>query len=82
MSKRDTNRYKLTQDGKVLQYGVTDNPERRKQEHKEDGKQFSRMEVVGPKVTRETAERWEEERLASYRKSHRGRNPRYNKTDK
>lgn len=82
MRKRNTYRYKLNQGGKVVQYGITDDPERRKQEHKDDGKQFNQMKIVGPIVTRDSAERWEEERLESYRRTHRGRNPRYNKTDK
>ena len=80
--KRDTYRYELKQGHKVVYYGITNEPERREEEHKEEGKKFSRLIVKGPIVTEETAEKWEEDRLASYRKSHRGRNPRYNKTDR
>jgi len=46
------------------------------------GKRFRSMNVVGPAVTRDGAEKWEEERLEQYRKSHGGKNPRYNETDK
>ena len=43
MAKRDTLRYKLVHDGRVVYYGITDDPERRREEHKEDGKEFDTM---------------------------------------
>ncbi len=82
MAKRDTFRYKLVDKGKIVQYGITDDPERRREEHKGDGKQFDSMRIVRPAVTEKSAEKWEEERLEDYRGNHQGRNPRYNKTDK
>ncbi len=82
MSDRDTYRYELRDGRKVVQYGITDDPERREREHHDDGKRFTTMNVVGPAVTRETAEEWEEDSLDSYRRGHRGRNPRYNETDR
>jgi predicted GIY-YIG superfamily endonuclease len=82
MAKRDTFRYKLLDDGRVVYYGITDDPERRREEHKEDGKDFDSMNITRPVVTEKSAEKWEEERLEDYRKRHSGRNPRYNKTDK
>ena len=45
-------------------------------------KEFQPHEVVGPKVTRQSAERWEERSLAAYRSNHRGKGPKYNKTEK
>ncbi len=82
MAKRDTLRYKLVHDGRVVYYGITDDPERRREEHKEDGKEFDTMNVTRPAVTEKSAEQWEEERLEAYRRSHHGRNPRYNETDR
>ncbi len=82
MAKRDTFRYKLVDDGKIVQYGITDDPPRRREEHKGDRKRFDSMTIVGPAVTEKSAEQWEEERLEAFRRSHNGRNPRYNKTDK
>ena len=82
MSKRDTYRYTLRKGGRIVQYGITNDPERREQEHRGDGKRFDRLQKEGPRVIQETAENWEEERLASYRKTHRGRNPAYNETDR
>ena len=82
MFRRDTKRYKLVNDGKVVYYGISDDPERRREEHKDEGKQFDRMDLIKPPVTRRSAERWEEERLEAFRRTHRGRNPRYNETKK
>lgn len=82
MAKRDTYRYELKQGQKVLYAGITNNPDRREAEHRNEGKRFGRMDVVGPVVKRSSAEKWEEERLNSYRKNHGGRNPRYNNTDR
>ena len=76
---RDTDRYELRdRRGRVLYVGITNNVDRRENAHRNEGKRFFDMYVMGPKVTRESAERWEEERLASYRRNHGGKNPRYN----
>ena len=40
------------------------------------------MQVVGPSVTKNVAEKWEEDSLAQFRGNHGGMNPRYNETDK
>jgi hypothetical protein len=61
---------------------ITNDLERREAEHRDEGKRFSTIKAEGPRVTRPTAENWEEQRLAGYRSTHRGRNPRYNDTDK
>ena len=79
---RNHSRYELRDRGKIVYVGVTNDPERRKEEHKDEGKRFGSMKVVGPAVTRDGAEKWEEKRLEQYRKSHGGENPRYNETDK
>lgn len=79
---RDHNRYELRDKHKLVYVGITDNPARREAEHKNEGKRFTSMNVVGPKVTKASAERWEEERLATYGKNHRGRTPRHNKTER
>jgi len=79
---RDTYRYELRDRGKLVYVGITDDPERRAQEHKDDRKRFTSVKVVGPAVTERSAEQWEEQRLQTYRENHGGRNPRYNETDK
>ncbi len=75
---RDTYKYELRDGNRVVYIGITNDPDRR-EEHRAEGKRFSRMWLIGNRTTRAAAERWEEERLASYRRSHRGKNPRYNK---
>lgn len=82
MNSRNHYRYELKQGYNVVYFGITKNPEFREMQHAHDGKRFSKMNVVGPVVTKETAERWEELRLAGYRRSHGGKNPLYNKTQK
>lgn len=76
--KRDCYRYKLKKGRETVYIGISDDPERRKGQHKQDGKNFNKMSIEGPAVTKETAEKWEEEELKKYRKNHGGRNPRYN----
>lgn len=78
---RNHYRYELRDHRKIVYFGITNDPERRKEEHANDGVPFTTMNVVGPAITKQAAERWEEDRLASYRRSHGGRNPRYNETD-
>ena len=76
---RDTHRYELRdRSGQVVYVGITNNPERRAEQHRDEGKRFFALYTVGPRVTRESAEDWEEDRLAAYRRNHGGKNPRYN----
>jgi len=82
MSKKRHYRYELRDRRKIVQFGITDDPARREAEHKDDGKRFSSMNIVRGPVTKDSAERWEEQRLATFRKNHGGKNPRYNKTDR
>ncbi len=81
--KRDHHRYELKDGREIVQFGITKRPpEIRETEHTGEGKRFTHMRVVGPAVTKETAEKWEEDSLATYRRSHGGKNPKYNKTSK
>ena len=68
--------------GRTKYIGVTNNPSRRAREHRESGKFAAgdRFRVETRPVSREKAERVESAKLASYRGSHRGRNPRHNTT--
>ena len=63
---------------KIVYIGITNDPERREAEHRAEGKVFRTFHVVPPRVTKAGAEMWEEERLASYRRNHKGKNPKYN----
>ncbi len=77
--KRDTVTYALYDKRKKVYVGVTEDPERRVREHELEGKRFSRMDVTSRKMTEDGARQKEAEQLESYRRAHRGRNPRYNK---
>jgi len=80
-NKRQYFRYELRDRGKIVYFGITDDPDRREAEHQDQGKRFTSVNIVGPVVTKNSAELWEEERLGQYRRSHGGKNPRYNKTE-
>jgi len=75
---RNTYRYRLMDGPRRVQYGITDAPATRCSRHIGAGKQFTAMEIIGPRVTRATARQWErqsnEECLRRY-----GKRPRYNK---
>ena len=68
--------------GRTKYYGVTKNPSRRAAAHRESGKLApgDRFRVETRPLSRAEAERVESTKLASYRGSHRGRNPRHNTT--
>lgn len=77
--KRDTYRYKLKDGRRIVYIGKTQDPDARERQHRAEGKRFTKLVVQGPKVIEKTALEWEEEELRKYRRSHRGRNPKYNK---
>ena len=68
--------------GRPKYYGVTNNPSRRAKQHRESGKlaRGDRFRVETRPVSRTKAERVESAKLASHRRSHRGRNPQHNTT--
>lgn len=77
--KRDTVNYDLKDGKKIVYRGTTDDPERRSEEHKEDGEKFTKLTVTSRKMTEDGAKQKETEALERYRKSHGGKNPKYNK---
>lgn len=80
-AKRDHCNYKLKTGNKVVYIGETDDPDRREGEHRAAGKKFDRLVCDGPKVSETTAQKRQREALARYRRSHGGKNPKYNKRD-
>ena len=76
--KRDTVTYELKKGNKVVYVGTTNDPERREQQHRHDGKKFSHMKVTSRRMTKGGAKKKEAERLTTYRK-YQGKFPRYNK---
>ena len=77
-AKRDSVNYTLRQGRNVVYYGVTNEPARRKAEHKNSGKRFTSM-ATGVKISRGTAQKRERKRIKRYRSGHGGRKPRYNR---
>ena len=73
--------YALYQGREKVYIGVTDDLERRLEEHREERKRFTRAEKTSVLMREKTALEREAAQLESYRGSHRGKNPRYNKTD-
>ena len=76
--KRDTYLYYLKQVNKIVYIGITNDPDRRKDEHKLDHKKFTKMEVKPIPMTEDGARKKEAEKLATYIKNH-GKLPEYNK---
>ena len=74
----DTYVYKLVRNGQIVYIGITNDLERREQEHRED-KQFDEMQVIKGPCTREEAEKLEsiQLRIFSFYHSHL---PEYNQT--
>ena len=77
--KRDTVTYELKRGRTVVYRGTTNDLESREQQHRSDGKRFDKMNPTSRKMTSEGAKRKEAESLQTYRRSHGGKNPLYNK---
>ena len=70
------------QGNRVVYRGVTSQEiEERAEQHRRQGKRFDRIIPTSRRMTRDGAERREEENLERYRRGHGGRNPFYNETD-
>lgn len=80
MAERNTNKYLLKQSNKIVYVGISNDPQRREAEHRQD-KNFDKMEVVGRKTTPESAKQWEADRIVTYKRNHGGETPKYNKTE-
>ena len=75
---RNVYNYKmLNRRGRIVKYGITNNPIERASENVQDGL-GAFMEVTGGPVTRKTARRRESSKIKSYRSRY-GRRPRGNK---
>lgn len=73
--------YDLKRGNEVVYRGTTTDPTRREQEHRQEGKQFTKFVLTSRRMTEAGAKRKEAEALARYRRGHGGRNPKYNETD-
>ena len=80
MAKRKSQVYELF-DGNEKVYIGEGNVESRIAAHQADGKQFTRVELIGRQMSKAGAQGREAQRLENYRRGHGGDNPRYNDTD-
>lgn len=71
--------YDLKKGKKIVYRGITNNPKRREKEHKNSGKKFTHMAITSRTLSEKSADKKEDKALSTYRKHHRGKNPKYNK---
>ncbi len=81
MGKRKSQTYALYNGRKKVYIGEAAKTEQRAEQHKEDGKVFTRVEKTSRPILNKNAQEREADQLESYRRSHGGKNPRYNKDD-
>ena len=74
---RGTDIYDLKRGHKIVDRGTTNDPERREEQHLDDGKRFTHFKITSRRMTEKGAQRKESEDLARYREGHKGRNPMY-----
>ncbi len=80
-TKRDTVTYALFDGRRKVYIGSTNDPDRRIKEHAAEGKRLTRMEVTSRRMTEEGAHKKEGAQLATYRRTHGRKLPRYNKDE-
>ena len=79
MEKRSHYKYELKKGNKLLYVGITNDPQRRLEEHTQT-KKFGHMVIVGNASTKVGAENWETKRIETYARNHGGEIPPKNKT--
>ena len=60
MADRDTYRYHMKQGKRIVHRGITNDPERREREHQQEHP-GSKMRMIGPRISRDSALQWERE---------------------
>lgn len=81
IKKIDHFRYELKRRRKLVYVGITKDPELKQAQHRQEGKRFTRMHIVGPSVSKEMAEKWKDYALRMYKRSHNGQLPEYNQVE-
>lgn len=75
---RNTWLYELKDGNEIVQFGITNNPDRRVIEQANSGKKFTHLNVISHALTKESAERRETQEIQGYQRQHGGRPPKYN----
>ena len=73
--------YALWNKRKKVYIGESEDPQKRAEEHAADGKKFQSVQITSRPMKPENAEKRQASQLQAYRQGHRGKNPKYNKTD-
>ena len=81
VAKKRYYRYELIDGSEIVYIGITGYLSRKRAKHKAKGWQYTKMNIIGFEVTKGSAKQWREERLEQYRKTHEGRNPKYNEIE-
>ena len=76
-AKRNTYTYRLKDKREVVYIGKTNDPKRREQEHRDEGKKFTNMILDFP-CSEETASKREQEKIEAYKRHHKSKKPKYN----
>ena len=74
--------YALYKGRNKVYIGESEDPEARAEEHRQERKQFDRVEITSRLMKKANAQKRQAEELETYRRGHGRKNPRYNKTDK
>ena len=75
---RDTWLYELKDGKEIVDYGITNKPDRRAIEQANSGKNFTHLNIISVALTRESALKRETQSIQRYQKQHGGRPPKYN----
>ncbi|MBM3190643.1 MAG: hypothetical protein FJZ90_18240 [Chloroflexi bacterium] len=70
--------YELRYGSQVVYIGIAPDLTEAEKQHREEGLDYTSVVQIGLRLPKEEAEAWLEERLADYRRTHRGQNPRFN----
>ncbi len=81
MAERTNRTYALKKDGKTVYIGETNDIVRRTKEHIRDGKNFDEVEYDTWPTSKSTSQDRETQQLEDFRDTHKGKNPKYNKTN-
>jgi predicted GIY-YIG superfamily endonuclease len=76
-AKRNTYIYRLKQGNTTVYIGQTKDRDRRKHEHRNEGKKFTRMQTQFP-ISEKVANKKEQEAIKGYQRRHKGKKPKYN----
>ena len=81
MGKQKSQTYALYKGREKVYIGEAGSPEKRAEQHRDEGKRFDRVENTSRPMLKENAQNREADQLATYRRGHGGKNPKYNKDD-